>query len=91
VIVVEHEEDIIKNCDYLVDIGPHAGIHGGEVVFAGPYHTIFDEATESLTTKYMSNRMSIPVPSVRSKGGFISLNCWGHAITTCRISMSRSR
>jgi excinuclease ABC subunit A len=67
VIVVEHEEDIIKNCDYLVDIGPHAGIHGGEVVFAGPYHTIFDEATESLTTKYMSNRMSIPVPSVRRK------------------------
>ncbi|MBK6902630.1 MAG: excinuclease ABC subunit UvrA [Saprospirales bacterium] len=68
VIVVEHEEDIIKNADYLIDIGPHAGIHGGEVVFAGPYSEIFTEATESLTTKYMSGRMEIPVPEKRRKG-----------------------
>ncbi len=67
VVVVEHEEDVIKNADYLVDIGPAAGIHGGEVVFAGPYERIIDEATESLTTKYMTGRMSIPVPKVRRK------------------------
>lgn len=67
VIVVEHEEDIIKNADYLIDIGPAAGIHGGEVVFAGDYKDIYDEATESLTTKYMSGRMQIPVPEVRRK------------------------
>jgi excinuclease ABC subunit A len=67
VVVVEHEEDIIKNADYLVDIGPAAGIHGGEVVFAGPYENIYNEATESLTTKYMSGRMSIPLPEVRRK------------------------
>ena len=67
VVVVEHEEDVIKNADYLVDIGPAAGIHGGKVVFAGPYERIFDEATESLTTKYMTGRMSIPVPKVRRK------------------------
>ena len=67
VVVVEHEEDVIKNADYLVDIGPAAGIHGGEVVFAGPYEQIFDEATESLTTQYMTGRMSIPVPKVRRK------------------------
>ncbi|MDX1940924.1 MAG: excinuclease ABC subunit UvrA [Saprospiraceae bacterium] len=67
VIVVEHEEDIIKNADYLVDIGPAAGIHGGEVIFAGNYEDIYDEATESLTTKYMSGRMNIPVPEVRRK------------------------
>lgn len=65
VVVVEHEEDVIKNCDYLVDIGPRAGIFGGEVVFAGPYDTIFDEAGESLTTKYMSHRMQIPLPDMR--------------------------
>jgi excinuclease ABC subunit A len=65
VIVVEHEEDIIKNADYLVDMGPLAGIHGGEVVFAGPYEKIYDEANDSLTAKYMSGRMSIPVPKVR--------------------------
>lgn len=67
VIVVEHEEDVIKSADYLIDIGPEAGIHGGEVVFAGPYQDIYDEATESLTTKYMSGRMAIPVPDVRRK------------------------
>jgi excinuclease ABC subunit A len=65
VIVVEHEEDIIKNADYLIDMGPAAGIHGGEVVFAGPYGEIFNEATESLTTKYMSGRMEIPLPPLR--------------------------
>ena len=67
VIVVEHEEDIIKSADYLIDIGPHAGINGGEVVFAGPYEDIYTEATESLTTKYMSDRMQIPLPAVRRK------------------------
>ncbi len=67
VVVVEHEEDVIKNADYLVDIGPAAGIHGGELVFAGNYADIYDEATESLTTKYMSGRMKIPVPEVRRK------------------------
>ncbi|MFK7949465.1 MAG: excinuclease ABC subunit UvrA [Saprospiraceae bacterium] len=67
VVVVEHEEDIIKNADYLVDMGPQAGIHGGEVVFAGNYEDIYNEATESLTTKYMNGTMSIPVPTIRRK------------------------
>lgn len=67
VIVVEHEEDIIANADYLVDIGPHAGIFGGELVFAGPYELIHEEAGDSLTAKYMSGRMSIPLPEKRRK------------------------
>lgn len=67
VVVVEHEEDIIKNADYLIDMGPYAGIHGGEVVFAGDYEKIHDEATNSLTAKYMSGRMEIPLPEVRRK------------------------
>jgi excinuclease ABC subunit A len=67
VIVVEHEEDVIANADYLIDIGPEAGIHGGDVVFAGPYNDIYDDATDSLTTKYMSGRMQIPVPKIRRK------------------------
>ena len=68
VIVVEHEEEVIKNADYLVDIGPNAGIHGGEVVFAGPYEDIYADASESLTTKYMNGQMEIPVPPIRRKG-----------------------
>lgn len=67
VLVVEHEEGIIAAADYLIDIGPRAGRFGGEVVFAGPYEDIYTEATESLTTKYMSGRMSIPVPEQRRR------------------------
>ena len=67
VVVVEHEEDVIKNADYLVDMGPEAGIHGGHVVFAGPYADIYEEAADSLTAKYMSNRMQIPTPANRRK------------------------
>ena len=62
VIVVEHEEDIIRSADYLIDIGPGAGIHGGEVVFSGPYREIFSAASTSLTTQYMNGKMQIPVP-----------------------------
>lgn len=65
VVVVEHEEDIIANADYLVDIGPHAGVHGGKVVFAGPYEDIHTKAADCLTAKYMSGRMEIPVPTHR--------------------------
>lgn len=65
VVVVEHEEEIIKNADFLVDMGPQAGIHGGHVVFAGNYEDIYTEATESLTTKYMNGTMSIPTPTIR--------------------------
>ena len=68
VVVVEHEEDIIKNADYLIDMGPEAGIHGGEVVFAGAYEKIFSDAQQSLTTRYMNGSLQIPTPSVRRKG-----------------------
>ncbi|TNE50730.1 MAG: excinuclease ABC subunit A [Bacteroidetes bacterium] len=67
VVVVEHEEEVIKNADYLVDMGPEAGSHGGQVVFAGNYADIGKAAPESLTTQYMSGKMAIPLPSVRRK------------------------
>ena len=65
VVVVEHEEDIIANSDYLIDVGPAAGVHGGEIVFAGEYERIHDEATDCLTAKYMSGRMEIDLPEQR--------------------------
>jgi excinuclease ABC subunit A len=68
VLIVEHEEDIIKEAEYLIDIGPHAGVHGGEVIFAGSYENIYTEASESLTTGYLTGRLSIPIPSYRRKG-----------------------
>jgi excinuclease ABC subunit A len=69
VIVVEHEEEIIKNADYLIDIGPDAGVHGGHVVFAGAYEKIYEDAADSLTPMYMSGKMQIPMPTVRRKTG----------------------
>jgi excinuclease ABC subunit A len=65
VIVVEHEEAVIENADYLVDMGPEAGIHGGYVVYSGPYSDIAQAAPESLTTKYLSGQMGIKAPSAR--------------------------
>ncbi len=74
VLVVEHEEGIIAAADYLIDIGPKAGVHGGEVIFAGPYESIYDEATESLTTKYMNGAMQIEPPAqVRRLTNWIKL------------------
>jgi excinuclease ABC subunit A len=65
VVVVEHEEDVIRNADYLVDMGPEAGVHGGKVVYAGDYADIYKAAPESLTTKYMQGTMSIALPTKR--------------------------
>ncbi len=67
VVVVEHEEEVIKNADYLVDMGPEAGVHGGNVVFAGNFSDIHKAAPESLTAKYMSGKMSIATPAQRRK------------------------
>lgn len=66
VIVVEHEEDIIRAADYLVDVGPEAGSLGGEIVFAGKVEDIFKTPT-SLTTKYLTGELEIPVPKQRRK------------------------
>jgi excinuclease ABC subunit A len=65
VVVVEHEEEIIAQSDFLVDVGPLAGTHGGEIVFAGPYEKIYEEANDSLTARYMSGRLLIPMPTHR--------------------------
>ncbi|MCC6460018.1 MAG: excinuclease ABC subunit UvrA [Saprospiraceae bacterium] len=65
VVVVEHEEEMIKNADFLVDMGPEAGVHGGHVVFAGNYSDIGKAAPESLTARYMSGSLQIPLPTLR--------------------------
>jgi excinuclease ABC subunit A len=64
VIVVEHDEETINESDWIVDIGPGAGEHGGWVVYSGPVKGI-GSAKESITGKYLTGKTSIPVPSVR--------------------------
>ena len=63
VIVVEHDEDIMKAADYIIDIGPEAGTHGGEVVAAGTYEELLK--ADTLTGKYLSGRLAIEVPKKR--------------------------
>lgn len=66
-IVVEHDEDTIKAADYIVDIGPGAGIHGGEVVASGTLEDI-KKAPLSITGQYLSDQKYIPIPKNRRKG-----------------------
>ncbi|WP_303864794.1 excinuclease ABC subunit UvrA [Alkalibaculum bacchi] len=66
-IVVEHDEDTMYEADYIIDIGPGAGIHGGEVVAEGDVEKI-KKSRKSITGQYLSGKKSIPVPSQRRKG-----------------------
>jgi len=66
VLVVEHDEDAIRNADHIIDIGPGAGVHGGEVVVSGTMQDIIDHP-DSLTGAYLSGKRSIAVPKKRHK------------------------
>ena len=65
-IVVEHDDETMKNCDYLVDIGPYAGVHGGEVVAAGTPEEVMANP-KSLTGRYLKGELKIEVPEKRRK------------------------
>ena len=73
-IVVEHDEDTMKEADYIVDIGPGAGVHGGNVVFSGKPKDILN-CEESITGKYLSGKLKIEVPKKRRKpeNGYIEI------------------
>ncbi len=77
VIVVEHDEEIIRNADHIIDIGPYAGVNGGEVVFEGTIEDMMNQCRDvtpmaSMTAKYISGEKKIPVPTRRRK--------WNNAI-----------
>ena len=77
VIVVEHDEEIIRAADHIIDIGPYAGVNGGEVVFEGNIEDMMDSRRDvtpvaSMTMKYLSGEKKIPVPARRRK--------WNNAI-----------
>lgn len=72
-IVVEHDEDTMRAADYIVDIGPAAGEHGGEVIATGTAEDIM-KCDKSITGAYLSGRMKIPVPKVRKEpAGWITI------------------
>ena len=78
VIVVEHDEDTMYASDFIVDIGPGAGVHGGEVVCAGPVETI-KACERSITGQYLSGKKKIPVPQTRRPGNGKTLTVKGAA------------
>jgi len=79
VIVVEHDPDIMRESDHLIDIGPMAGTHGGEVVFSGTHKELMS-AKKSLTTQYLTGKLSIATPKSRRK--------WKHKITVSDAKMN---
>ena len=77
-IVVEHDEDTMRAADYIVDVGPGAGIHGGKIVCAGTLSDI-EKCKESVTSDYLTGRKKIPVPEKRRKGNGMFLTVKGAA------------
>lgn len=76
VLVVEHDEETIRGADYVIDMGPGAGINGGWVVFAGPPDAL-EKDKNSLTGQYLSRRKRIDMPAMRRKGNGKHLTVWG--------------
>lgn len=90
-IVVEHDEDTIRQADYLVDIGPYAGINGGRVVAQGSVDDLI-KSKESVTGKFLSGELAIEVPAQRreTKNGFIRLlGCKEHNLNGVDIAIPR--
>ena len=83
VLVVEHDEDTMRAADYIVDIGPGAGVHGGEVVAAGSLEDIM-RCPRSITGQYLSGVRKIPVPAERRKGNGKFLTVRGAAENNLR-------
>lgn len=76
VVVVEHDEDIIRSADQIIDIGPYAGVFGGEIMFQGTPQQLPD-AKNSLTADYLTKRKEIPIPDRRTiskSNGYITIN-----------------
>ena len=66
-IVVEHDEDTMRECDYIVDIGPGAGVHGGQIVAQGTLEEILDNPN-SITGQYLSGKKEIQIPEITREG-----------------------
>ncbi|MBR2969959.1 MAG: excinuclease ABC subunit UvrA, partial [Clostridia bacterium] len=90
-IVVEHDEDTIRQADYLVDIGPKAGVNGGKIVAQGSIQDLMN-STESITGKFLSGEMKIDVPKERrslEKGYIRLLGCREHNIDNLDVAIPK--
>ena len=83
VLVVEHDEDTMRAADFLIDVGPGAGVHGGEIIAAGTVDDII-AAPRSITGQYLSGAKKIPLPEKRREGNGKSLKIFGAAENNLR-------
>ena len=83
VLVVEHDEDTMRAADFIVDVGPGAGVHGGEIIAAGTVDDII-AAPRSITGQYLSGAKKIPLPETRREGNGKSLKIFGAAENNLR-------
>ena len=67
VVVVEHDEEIMRAADYIIDVGPDAGRHGGQIVYQGSVNDLLSSSNPGYTARYLSGQLSIPVPRNRRK------------------------
>lgn len=89
VIVVEHDEDAIRSADYIIDIGPGAGVHGGEIIAKGTLQEVLD-SPGSMTADYLTGKRSIPIPAKRRTPGdqFITLTgARGHNLKNVTLEL----
>ena len=75
-VVVEHDEETMRESDWIVDVGKYAGIHGGEIVYNGPSQGI-TECEDSITGQYLSGKLKIEIPEKRRKGSGKSIKIYG--------------
>ena len=90
-IVVEHDEDTIREADYIIDIGPKAGVSGGEIVACGSVNDLIN-SEKSLTGKFLSGELKIEVPTTRreiSKGYIRLLNCRQHNLDNIDVAIPK--
>ncbi len=89
VLVVEHDPEIMRSADYIVDLGPKAGENGGEVVFKGNYPALLQDS-KSLTSRYLKGELKIPIPLFRRKrngDGIRILNAYKHNLKHLNIQI----
>ena len=91
VVVVEHDEEIMRAATHIIDIGPNAGIHGGEVVFEGNHQKLLT-SSHSLTTKYLNGDLKIEVPIKKQANKFLHLlNCTSNNLNIQKVHFALER
>tara|TARA_B100001778_G_scaffold320103_1_gene310197 strand:- start:152 stop:2935 length:2784 start_codon:yes stop_codon:yes gene_type:complete len=91
VLVVEHDEEIMRAATHIIDIGPKAGIYGGEIVFEGDHKKLL-ESSHSLTTKYLNGDLNIDVPTKRPLNKFLTLkNCSSNNLSIKEVCFALER